>query len=248
MFEDASDIDMRKASSQGDVCCICLGSMSTTSGGIKKVGCGHLYHTHCLREVVERARSMEAARCPLCRASVLDGRPSDRALQGDVANNNNVGGAAVADNNNNAPINEHALFRFSTEGILPAWMPLPAFSFEVVRRPTIEANDNTAAAAVANNNNEDEGDNDNQPQQPQSFWRRLLTLAGAIPLSPEEEQQALESLVDMFPQYDRADLQRELRSRGNAEGVVEAVMVGTFQGVPRGLVEVNEREADGPEQ
>eukprot|EP01084_Bolivina_argentea_P243493 408177_1 len=48
-----------------------------TLGNVKKVSCGHLYHTHCLREVVERSRSIEEARCPLCRASVLGGRPNN---------------------------------------------------------------------------------------------------------------------------------------------------------------------------
>ena len=53
-------------------------------------------------------------------------------------------------------------------------------------------------------------------------------------MSPEEEAAALESLTDMFPQYERNDLLRELRLRGSAEGVVEAVLAGTFSGVARG--------------
>ena len=68
-FSDATELDMRKAHQAGDVCCICLGTMSTSN--VKKVPCGHLYHTHCLKEVVERARSIHAARCPLCRASLV---------------------------------------------------------------------------------------------------------------------------------------------------------------------------------
>jgi hypothetical protein len=67
-----------------------------------------------------------------------------------------------------------------------------------------------------------------------SFLRRLLVLAGAIPMSPEEEAAALAQLVDMFPQYDRSDLLRELRERGSAEAVTEAILVGVFSGVPRG--------------
>ena len=204
-FQDATELELRKASAAGDVCCICLGTMSpvgagaagsiavgASSGGsgasnsatVKKIGCGHLYHAGCLREVVERARSLEAARCPLCRAYVVDGRhdpPSsssaapaaqvpargqgqgavwvgnggvaegmtalalaqepDAAIdnnlirqqhqqRGDGTNNHGNNG-----NGNGGGENGRALFRFSTEGMFPAWVPLPAFSFEVVRRP-----------------------------------------------------------------------------------------------------------------
>ena len=248
LFEDASELDMRKA---GDVCCICLVTMTT--GSVKRVGCGHLYHTHCLREVVERARSIEAAKCPLCRASVLDGR---HATSNNNGGGNNAADAAAEGNANtdgqqqpraaeenlvrppspppaamNAPPpGEHALFRFSTENILPAWLPVPAFSFEVVRRPPV------AVEAPAANAAQDVDRNNIAPPpniQP-SFFRRLLIMAGAIPLSPEEEAMYLDQLVDMFPQYDRADLLRELRMRGSSEAVVEAVLMGVFSGVPRG--------------
>ena len=240
-FEDATEMELSKSTDL--FCCICLGTMST--GSVKKVGCGHLYHTHCLREVVERARSMEAARCPLCRASVLSGEPPEGPVSEDENGhvvNNAIGGG------------ERALFRFSTEGILPAWLPLPAFSFEVVRRPPAEntaANTNTNAvnSIVSNNaigpeNNTNAGsggDATQVAQQPRmatrdqpSFLRRLFILTGILPMSAEEEASALEQLVDMFPQYDRVDLLRELRARGSAEGVVEAVLTGAFHGVARG--------------
>jgi hypothetical protein len=279
MFPNASELDLKMAMAAGDVCCICLGAMS--AGSVKKVGCGHLYHTNCLREVVERAHSMEAARCPLCRASVVDGSHAGSSTangaNGNNANGNEQGGAAGggednADGNNGngdnpnggvgpraiglrdgaaignhrggaAGAGERALFRFSTEGILPTWMPLPAFSFEVVRRPTrqdqqpaaprMPRNNNTTAA---NNNNNNNNNRNAQPpnQHQQSFLRRLLLFAGAVPMSPEEEARALTNLVDMFPQYDRADLLRELRDRGSAESVVESVLLGVFSGRPRG--------------
>jgi len=216
-------------------------------GSVKKVGCGHLYHTHCLREVVERARSMEAARCPLCRSSVLDGRPPERPRQQQQQDGPNADGNAG---------NEHALFRFSTEGIFPGWIPIPAFSFEVVRRPAFETNDannnNTNADTDSTQGEEAEGTQADPQEatptppgtQPRpSFWRRLFMLVGAIPLTPEEEQVALEQLVDMFPQYDRADLLRELRSRGSSEGVVESVLQGAFTGVVRGQQEEEEAAA-----
>ena len=110
---------------------------------------------------------------------------------------------------------EHALFRFSTVGLLPTWLPLPAFSFEVVRRPTLGANPIGEDALQ-------------DPRQRQSVMRRLLLLAGVVSMTPEEEAVVMEQLVDMFPQYDRADLLRELRARGSAEDVVDeaSTMVG----------------------
>lgn len=267
MFPNASELDLKKAHAVGDVCCICLGAMSV--GSVKKVGCGHLYHTNCLREVIERAISIEAAKCPLCRANIVDGShpgtnssttgqdQNGGAAGGNDNNDNNVGNGAgnIPDNDQrlvrpNDGMNhrgERALFRFSTEGILPTWMPLPAFSFEVVRRPTRQeqpapvvnnANNNAAATGVrvpqmntANTNNSPRNQNNNTQQ---SFLRRLLRLAGAVPMSPEEEARALAQLVDMFPQYDRSDLLRELRDRGSAESVVESVLIGVFSGRVRG--------------
>jgi len=256
-FSDATELDMRKAHQAGDVCCICLGTMSASN--VKKVPCGHLYHTHCLKEVVERARSIHAARCPLCRASLVpETNDSNNATvvpvnQENVVPENNAPVIAQPMNGNGG---EHALFRFSTEGILPAWLPLPAFSFEVVRRPSNTGNNeavHAAPAAPAALNNPAvpppqpaaeppqpqppldpplEQPPQNQPNPETSFWRRLLILAGAIPMSPEEEAAAIAQLVDMFPQYQRADLLRELRDRGSPEAVVEAVLTGVFSGVP----------------
>jgi Ring finger domain len=234
-FEDATEIELSK--SADNICCICLGTMTT--GSVKKVGCGHLYHTHCLREIVERARCMEAAKCPLCRSSVLTGEPPDAPSSDDngIGINNVLGGG------------EHALFRFSTEGILPAWLPMPSVSFEVVRRPPMEnvviaPNPiNSAANQITTIARNAEPVNPVPPPTPSvlgdspSFFRRLLRIAGLFPMSAEEEASALEQLVDMFPQYDRADLLRELRLRGVAEGVVESILLGVFQGTQRGPVE-----------
>lgn len=280
-FPDANDLDIRKASAAGDVCCICLNPMMV--GGVKKVPCGHLFHTKCLREVVERERDLATAKCPLCRASLVTGsqdpgRGRSQAVNGNIETNTTnhedttVGDGAVGVNRQvqpaqqgqpvNAQLNpgEQSLLRFSTENILPAWLPVPAFAFEVVRRettavaepapnpdggggwqrffrrggevPVLEAitNDDNAVE-----NNEQEQPGQEQPQQQEaSFWRRLLILVGAIPMSPEEEAAALEQLVEMFPQYDRADLLRELRTRRSAEAVAESILLGLFSGIPRG--------------
>ena len=289
LFPDATDEDLKRASISGDVCCICLGTMST-GGNVKKITCGHLFHTHCLREVIEREQNLQAAKCPLCRAPLADS-PSSAATgspTNTIHNNNNINAAtpdrsipvappmAVLRQTNDTAVveteaairddvpvhqagRERALFRFSTEGILPIWLPFPAFSFEVVRRPALGAqvaaghiqHDQTVGPIQSNEhaptiprdqelNPELENDNQihqqqEQQQEPQiSFIRRLLMLAGAIPMSPEEEARALTQLVDMFPQYDRSDLSRELRNRGSLEAVTEAILMGIFSGVPRG--------------
>eukprot|EP00541_Cyclophora_tenuis_P003900 CAMPEP_0116558274 /NCGR_PEP_ID=MMETSP0397-20121206/9721_1 /TAXON_ID=216820 /ORGANISM="Cyclophora tenuis, Strain ECT3854" /LENGTH=262 /DNA_ID=CAMNT_0004083857 /DNA_START=10 /DNA_END=798 /DNA_ORIENTATION=- len=74
-----------------------------------------------------------------------------------------------------------------------------------------------------------------QQEQPQSSWRQLWTvLWGTSSLTPEEEREALTQLVDMFPQYDREDLLRELRVRRSPDGVVQSILLGVFNGQPRG--------------
>jgi len=229
IFEDATELDLQKANATGDVCCICLGNMSC--GNVKKLGCGHLYHTQCLREVVERARSIEDTKCPLCRSSI-----QMEAVPPEAANNPSAQGDGAPQDRqqqeqgrtaNPAP-GDLALFRFSTDNILPTWIPLPSFSFEIVRRPS-----------AARNNAADENANDNANgnagrNRQRSFFRHLLVIAGIVPMTPEEEAETLEQLVDMFPQYDRADLRRALQARGSAEAVTESIFAGTFQGNPRG--------------
>lgn len=254
-FPDASDKDIRIASAAGDVCCICLSSLLV--GGAKKLKCGHLFHTNCLREVIEREQTFASAKCPLCRASVVTGKHETGSRASHVVHHVNAVGTGV-DNGRAQPAQptnqqmnagEQSLIRFSTENFLPRWLPIPAFAFEVVRRETNavfeQPNPNPEAGwqrffrrggqvqGAATNNDS----NNQQPQgqqQEASFWRRVLILIGAVPMSQEEEATALEQLVDMFPQYDRADLLRELRARRSAEAVAETILLGTFTGIPRG--------------
>ena len=244
-FKEADDLEIRKASAAGDVCCICLNSL--TVGNVKKVGCGHLFHTQCLREVVERERSIQAVRCPLCRANLITGRQCV-----DRRGNNNTNETVrdvqpTIQMQNNLQNVDTSLLRFSTEGWLPSWLPVPAFSFEVVRRETpviVDQNSNPGGwqrffrrggQMEANDNGQVPRQEQQQQQQGDtSFWRRLFVLLGVIPMSAEEEAIALDQLVDMFPQYERSDLLRELRARRSAEAVVESILVGLFSGVPRG--------------
>eukprot|EP00531_Pseudo-nitzschia_arenysensis_P000320 CAMPEP_0116121442 /NCGR_PEP_ID=MMETSP0329-20121206/3699_1 /TAXON_ID=697910 /ORGANISM="Pseudo-nitzschia arenysensis, Strain B593" /LENGTH=1015 /DNA_ID=CAMNT_0003615255 /DNA_START=107 /DNA_END=3151 /DNA_ORIENTATION=- len=277
-FSNATDDELKQAATAGDVCCICLGSMSK-GGNVKKAQCGHMYHTHCLREVIERAQSLESAKCPLCRAPLIDDcHSSGRNNRSDNRNffrqsnqsddpriptaptaNHTVDSRAEGDGGENiAPVRpaegEEALFRFSTEEILPAWIPLPAFSFEVVRRPQNETQRaghlqdqqlQTGAAPtqridpvdILASNQDDANTFVRQAEQvqeeevvPMPFFQRILQLTGLLPMTPEEESQAIAQLVDIFPQYDRNDLLQELRYRGSLEAVTEAMLMGIVPG------------------
>lgn len=275
-FPDASDLEVRKASVAGDVCCICLGSMTVVEGAsphsVKRVGCGHMFHMGCLRQVVERERSLKTSKCPLCRASLATGQqePPPATWTGGMGGNDINHAEETEGANHTRPASpapplqiEHSLIRFSTENILPAWLPVPAFAFEVVRRETAMAPTNpnleggwqrffrrggqVPRADVASSGGNDRQDTNGRvatalplpeapsPPQETSLWRRFLVLIGAVPMSPEEEAAALEQLVDMFPQYDRADLLRELRALRSGEAVAEAILLGLFAGAPRGI-------------
>jgi hypothetical protein len=257
LFDDASEVDMKKAALSGDVCCICLGTMTT--GNVKKVGCGHLYHSICLREVVERARSIEFAKCPLCRSPIIQGCQSLPVvgLSEDIhrhepivappmfglerANNEvNIVARLGPDEPPQATTNTgvNSIFRISTEGLFPVWLPLPAFSFEIVRRPAIS--DTSLDNASQQLTHHDEltrannvlNDQRNQPVNT-TLFRRILLLIGLGHMTPQEEANAIAQLVDMFPQYERTDLLRELRSRGSSDAVVESIFSGMFIGVER---------------
>ena len=199
-LESPSSMEIRKSVAAGDVCCVCLGSLGQFDE-IKKVRCGHLYHSACLRQVVERARSLEATKCPMCRGSIVDGSQEsieDRGQQLQTQQQNQVQAEEPQ---------EQALFRFSTEGVIPPWLPFPSYAFEIVRRhppPPPE------------------------PPRPSSF-RRVLVILGFISMSQEEETTALTQLTEMFPQHDRNDLLRELRRRGSPEIVAELVLSGRLE-------------------
>jgi hypothetical protein len=191
---------------------------------------------------------------------MIDGTRHD----GSTADHDAIGGVeqqgdpAIMGRGNDDAARDRALFRFSTEHLLPAWLPVPAFSFEVVRRSPLRGGaletpptqpEQADGHSPAQQSNEQRQEEDAAPpgnetdrnieileananDQP-SFIRRFLVMAGVVPMSAEEESRTIEQLVDMFPQYDRSDLLRELRQRGSAEAVAESILLGVFSGVPR---------------
>lgn len=237
---DATKLDLQKASANSDVCCICLNGFGCV-GNVKKLPCGHLFHVGCLQQVLHRAQSMQVASCPLCRTN----------LWGDSQRSSPADNTPVAPLP--APDQQDALFRFSTDGLIPNWLPIPGFSFEVVRRPVVDQPGHAEDLHVDGHNDEaniadrdgldrearhvleerenpgDEGEAaaPNDPPMTSPF-RRLLILLGIIQMSPEEEEAAMEQLIDMFPQYsnNREELLRALRERGSAEAVAELALHG----------------------
>eukprot|EP00957_Ditylum_brightwellii_P146138 11126542-Ditylum_brightwellii.AAC.1 len=103
-----------------------------------KVPCGHFYHTHCLKEVVEHAMSIHAAQCPLCHAPLVP----DNA---NMDSNNTI--PVPPPNQDNAPLENNQ-------------PPLPQLlnGNAVVWRPLTTANNDAVTAAalknvMLNNNN-----------------------------------------------------------------------------------------------
>lgn len=263
LFPDADVCELKP----DNVCCICLSSLSSGTG-VKRVKCGHMFHANCLRQVVERARSLEAARCPMCRCTMLENESSSSSSSAEATiettiDNNNAPPAQQVEGDNGTlgmaePANNNAtnhqqqqqqqqadgdlpVFRFSTDGIFPAWMPIPAFSFEIVRRP----NPNVAHALRAGAIMDIGGNNNNNTQQPQrqapqgnelqidvdneaGFLNRIFNMFAANPMTAEQERAALNHLSDMFPQYSRANLLSELQRLGSVEAVVEIIFLGRF--------------------
>ena len=249
LLENATHEELSKAD---DVCCICLCSLTSE---VKKVSCGHFYHATCLRELVERARSIEAAKCPLCRTPIVStsrpprtaaapaaGGDGAAAPAPDRANPAAAGGPVRAPANRAVGIAERALFRFSTDEVLPEWLPLPAFAFEVVRRPGLANAPNANAPLPPDRGAEGEQPLPHQqglgrPHRQPSLLRRALEFAGTwAPLTPEQEAAALEQLVDMFPNHERRYLQRELQRLGSAERVANAVLAGGAAGAAGAVV------------
>lgn len=65
-FPDASPEDVERV---GGVCIVCREDLVAQSGRNKKLGCGHVFHLHCLRSWLERQQN-----CPICRAAVTPGQ------------------------------------------------------------------------------------------------------------------------------------------------------------------------------
>lgn len=105
LYPDATPEELAQSD---NICIICREDMVNTS---KKLPCGHIFHTACLRSWFQRQQT-----CPTCRLNILrSNSPNDQAAQNDgmdQLNNNNQANAANANtaaananaqnNNNNA--------------------------------------------------------------------------------------------------------------------------------------------------
>lgn len=126
-----------------NICIICREDMVNTS---KKLPCGHIFHTACLRSWFQRQQT-----CPTCRLNILrnTNSPSDQAAQNDgmdQLNNNNQANAANANtaaananaqnNNNNAnnifnarKSKNHTFFRFFYFSLVECFLLINFFFF-----------------------------------------------------------------------------------------------------------------------
>ena len=133
-------------------------------------------------------------------------------------------------------LDDTEIFRFLTEAFIPSWLPIPLFSFEVVRRqqtaPTAFTTANNHEAELAEGQRPETITQDTSENEV-GVLQRLFGFAFGPPLTPEEEEAAVVQLQEMFPQYERDDLVRELRRRGSIEQVAESILLGFFSGIPR---------------
>ncbi|XP_063720876.1 E3 ubiquitin-protein ligase synoviolin B-like [Symsagittifera roscoffensis] len=90
MFTDATAEDLTD-----NLCAVCREEMSTN---LKKLPCGHVFHTHCLRSWFQRQQT-----CPTCRIDIL--RHESVVMNLRVNNNNNNNNNANNINNLRARIN-----------------------------------------------------------------------------------------------------------------------------------------------
>lgn len=116
LYPDATPEEL---AASDNICIICREDMVNTS---KKLPCGHIFHTACLRSWFQRQQT-----CPTCRLNILRA-PAERNTQnngGDQLNNNNnnnnnnqanqananaPANANAANNNNNNNFNNPSLF------------------------------------------------------------------------------------------------------------------------------------------
>jgi len=217
MYPDAHPEELAQLP-QDEVCAICLKTLLAA----KKLPCGHFFHMSCLRQCLERATGSTVALCPLCRTPVspnidptssmpAEGESGEDPLQnqpdGAVAGARHAGNANPS-RSNNVP----GVFRFTNEN-LPRWLPVPAFSFEVVH---------------------------NRMEGAESSHMRFFhhpggMAASPVPSAPSEppgEMELIAQLSEMFPEVSRHVLQHELlSSNGNIEIAIERLLVGQAQGL-----------------
>lgn len=93
LYPDATPDELTQSD---NICIICREDMVNTS---KKLPCGHIFHTACLRSWFQRQQT-----CPTCRLNILrTNTPAEQAAQNDgmdQLNNNNQPNAANANTTN----------------------------------------------------------------------------------------------------------------------------------------------------
>lgn len=131
LYPDATPEEL---SMSDNICIICREDMVNTS---KKLPCGHIFHTACLRSWFQRQQT-----CPTCRLNILrtTNSPAEQAAQNegmDQLNNNNqpnaanantAGANANAQNNNNNANNIFNLRKFTSSTRIVSFIFL-SFSF-----------------------------------------------------------------------------------------------------------------------
>ena len=159
-----------------EVCAICLKSLQSA----KKLPCGHFYHGACLRQCFSRPSS-SGYRCPICRQSI-DAKEND----GDESIE-----TAVAE-----PEPAQAVFRIGSEQF-PTWLPVPQFSFEIVRSRGLSAH-------PIEERNED----------------IATVLTSTVPVS------MITQVEEFFPQYPREVIIEDLERTRSADFTIERILAG----------------------
>lgn len=173
-YADATNEEL--AGLKDDICAICLKSLHSA----KKLPCGHYYHGACLRQCFSRP-SPTGYRCPICRQSIDAKEPVEsESIETPIAE----------------PERAQAVFRIGSEQF-PTWLPVPQFSFEIVRSRGFSAN---------------------RTEQRSEDIATVLT--STVPVS------MITQVEDIFPQYPREVIIEDLEQTRSADLTIERILMG----------------------